>query len=244
MVTHIWRILSNKQYLWVKWIHEYRLKWKSFWDAPTVASASVGCRKLLSIRYLIRDIFISRIEDGNNTFTWHDIWSDNGPLANFISYRDIKLVGFCGQTMLYDICSDDSWLWYNEWHNKYPQLQHWVIDSHEHLFFNCSFSTQIWSYSASLSKLAIDGSTWKDVVSKLHPVAHRKSCDDIAAKLLFGVSVYFIWQERKRRLFNKSSMSCAKVKDLIYSTLLMKIMTIKWRHSRHVQIMKADWKVP
>ncbi|XP_071739260.1 uncharacterized protein [Rutidosis leptorrhynchoides] len=50
MVTHNWRLITNKHLLWVKWIHEYRLKGMSFWDVPSVAGASVGWRKLLVIR--------------------------------------------------------------------------------------------------------------------------------------------------------------------------------------------------
>ncbi|XP_071708301.1 uncharacterized protein [Rutidosis leptorrhynchoides] len=119
-----------------------------------------------------------------------------------------------------------------------------IIDSHEHLFFNCSFSAQLWSYCASLSKVGIGGSSWKDVVSSLQPVAKSKSCDVIIAKLLFGASVYYIWQERNRILFNKSSLPCDKVEKLIYSTVRLKIMAIKWRNTDNVQMMKADWKVP
>ncbi|GJV92832.1 hypothetical protein Tco_1540645 [Tanacetum coccineum] len=34
MVTHIWNLLVRKESLWVRWIHEYKLKGQNFWDIP------------------------------------------------------------------------------------------------------------------------------------------------------------------------------------------------------------------
>ncbi|GKE39207.1 hypothetical protein Tco_1462612 [Tanacetum coccineum] len=34
MVSHVWKLLTLKESLWVKWIHEYKLKGRSFWDIP------------------------------------------------------------------------------------------------------------------------------------------------------------------------------------------------------------------
>ncbi|GKA77617.1 hypothetical protein Tco_0784078 [Tanacetum coccineum] len=34
MVSHIWKLLSRKETLWVQWIHSYKLKGRSFWDIP------------------------------------------------------------------------------------------------------------------------------------------------------------------------------------------------------------------
>ncbi|GKF20337.1 hypothetical protein Tco_0068975, partial [Tanacetum coccineum] len=34
MATHIWSILTNRESLWVNWVHMYKLKGRSFWDVP------------------------------------------------------------------------------------------------------------------------------------------------------------------------------------------------------------------
>ncbi|GKD28036.1 putative reverse transcriptase domain, reverse transcriptase zinc-binding domain protein [Tanacetum coccineum] len=34
MVSHIWNLLSLKESLWVKWIHVYKIKGRSFWSVP------------------------------------------------------------------------------------------------------------------------------------------------------------------------------------------------------------------
>lgn len=52
-VAHIWKILT-KESMWVRWIHSYKLKHRSFWDVRLEANVSWGWRKLLQIRNLIR----------------------------------------------------------------------------------------------------------------------------------------------------------------------------------------------
>ncbi|XP_071727775.1 uncharacterized protein [Rutidosis leptorrhynchoides] len=37
ITSHMWRILTNEESLWVKWIHTYHLSSCSFWDAPVKA---------------------------------------------------------------------------------------------------------------------------------------------------------------------------------------------------------------
>ncbi|GJY66563.1 reverse transcriptase domain-containing protein [Tanacetum coccineum] len=49
------KLISLKESLWVKWIHAYKLKGRSFWDYPLRGNMSWGWRKVLQLRPLIRD---------------------------------------------------------------------------------------------------------------------------------------------------------------------------------------------
>ncbi|GKE73472.1 hypothetical protein Tco_1535513, partial [Tanacetum coccineum] len=51
-VSHVWKLLSLKESLWVKWIHAYKLKGRSFWDYPLRGNMSWGWRKVLQLRPL------------------------------------------------------------------------------------------------------------------------------------------------------------------------------------------------
>ncbi|GKF18970.1 hypothetical protein Tco_0063888, partial [Tanacetum coccineum] len=44
MATHIWSILTHRESLWVKWVHTYKLKGRSFWDVPCRGDVSWGWR--------------------------------------------------------------------------------------------------------------------------------------------------------------------------------------------------------
>ena len=45
MSSHVWKILTHKETLWVRWIYSYKLKNRSFWDIPIGANISWGWRK-------------------------------------------------------------------------------------------------------------------------------------------------------------------------------------------------------
>ncbi|GJT78204.1 reverse transcriptase zinc-binding domain-containing protein [Tanacetum coccineum] len=54
MIAHVWKLLSLKESLWVKWIHEYKLKGRSFGEIPVRgdgAATSLG----LGVRDVIQD---------------------------------------------------------------------------------------------------------------------------------------------------------------------------------------------
>ncbi|GJW60133.1 putative RNA-directed DNA polymerase [Tanacetum coccineum] len=94
MVSHVWKLLSLKESLWVKWIHVYKLNNRSFWDIPYRGTMSWSWRKLLLLRPLIREFIWSCIGDGKKTSIWFDKWC----VANGL------------------------WKWPNDWLVKYPLL--------------------------------------------------------------------------------------------------------------------------
>ncbi|GKE35981.1 hypothetical protein Tco_1455303 [Tanacetum coccineum] len=89
MVSHIWKLLSFKESLWVKWIHEYKLNERSFWDVPLRGNMSWGSRKMLQLRPIIHDFIWCKLDDGARTSLWFDRWCDVGPIAKYVSTRDM-----------------------------------------------------------------------------------------------------------------------------------------------------------
>ncbi|XP_071694938.1 uncharacterized protein [Rutidosis leptorrhynchoides] len=75
-------------------------------------------------------------------------------------------------------------------------------DSHDHLFFECNFSKNVWqlvqSYVPGLSSYK-----WSDVSSYISRLPAKNSATVLVSKLMFAASVYFIWQERNSRLFSQ-----------------------------------------
>ncbi|GJV38324.1 reverse transcriptase zinc-binding domain-containing protein [Tanacetum coccineum] len=97
MVSHVWKLLSLKESLWVRWIHAYKLNGRSFWDVPLRGN-------------------------GANTSLWYDRWCDNGPLSTRISTRDVFRAGLNLSTLVKDIIYDGSWIWPLFLLEKYPFL--------------------------------------------------------------------------------------------------------------------------
>ncbi|GJU88114.1 hypothetical protein Tco_1300537 [Tanacetum coccineum] len=94
MTTHIWNIVSNKESLWVRGIHTYKLKGRSLWE----------------------------IGSGRDVSIWFDWWSDECPLIRYLSPRDISREGFTLQDTIADMVSNEGWRWPQAWLLKAPIL--------------------------------------------------------------------------------------------------------------------------
>ncbi|GJR05399.1 integrase, catalytic region, zinc finger, CCHC-type containing protein [Tanacetum coccineum] len=122
MVAYIWKLLSLKESLWVKWIHEYKLKGCSFWDIPLRGNMAWGWRKLLQLRPIFREFIWSKIGDGSRTSLWFDRWCDSGPLSNVISSRDMFWAGLNSASKVNDVIFNGVWNWPTDLIGKYPFL--------------------------------------------------------------------------------------------------------------------------
>ncbi|GJV15420.1 reverse transcriptase zinc-binding domain-containing protein [Tanacetum coccineum] len=125
MASHIWKLLTLKESLWVKWIHEYKLKGRNFWDFPMRGNMSWGWRKILKLRPIIRKFIWSKIGNGRNTSLWFDTWADFEPLAAQISPRDIVRSGLSLQSKVQDVIHHGLWVWPQELLVKYPFLNNY-----------------------------------------------------------------------------------------------------------------------
>nr|GEY67091.1 hypothetical protein [Tanacetum cinerariifolium] len=91
MVSHIWKLLSLKESLWVKWVHIYKLKGRNFRDILIRGRLSWGWRKVLQIRPLIREYIWYSIGDGDKASLWFDNWNTLGPIADYVSCASSNL---------------------------------------------------------------------------------------------------------------------------------------------------------
>ncbi|VVB10332.1 unnamed protein product [Arabis nemorensis] len=89
------------------------------------------------------------------------------------------------------------------------------IESHDHLFFGCSYSLEIWQDLASriwqnppLDLMA--ASTWI-----LQPRQPTRSAATIIIKLILQSTIYLIWKERNSRIFTTTSTPSTSVKASI-----------------------------
>ncbi|XP_035835822.1 uncharacterized protein LOC118484041 [Helianthus annuus] len=74
-------------------------------------------------------------------------------------------------------------------------------DSHEHLFFECPFSMQVWSSIKSMAGIQLGSDKWEEIMDWLISVPAKKSMRSVIGRLLLAATAYFIWQERNQRLF-------------------------------------------
>lgn len=84
---------------------------------------------------------------------------------------------------------------------------------------------------------------WSAIVTLLQPLAKKNNVWGISGRLVFGASVYFIWQERNNRLFKRGSRDPSKLFEHIFAMVRPKLMTVRFRNSDVVKHVFSIWKI-
>ncbi|GJX90807.1 RNA-directed DNA polymerase, eukaryota, reverse transcriptase zinc-binding domain protein [Tanacetum coccineum] len=119
---HIWNIVAKKDSMWVKWIHEERLKGTSIWKVEPDVNASWGWRNLLKIRDKIRHHVFHKIGNGKGVSAWHDRWHDLCPLDQYITNRDLYEESFSQNDIVADLVDNGVWKWSNRENRNFEML--------------------------------------------------------------------------------------------------------------------------
>lgn len=62
-----------------------------------------------------------------------------------------------------------------------------VMDSHCHIFFECNFSTQVWTAVCGFTKMSLVQPVWSDIIDYQKSNSHRYLAWNIIGKILLGV---------------------------------------------------------
>ncbi|XP_031247322.1 uncharacterized protein LOC116105039 [Pistacia vera] len=111
MAYHVCSILSGRDSLWVKWIHTYRLKGRSFWSVKIPWDSSWSWRKLLRMREMLRKHFVVKLGDGRSTFLWYDSWHPLGALDEIVPTNFFYDSELDQQARVSDVLVNGQWTW-------------------------------------------------------------------------------------------------------------------------------------
>nr|GEU72273.1 reverse transcriptase zinc-binding domain-containing protein [Tanacetum cinerariifolium] len=189
MSTHIWNIVSNKESIWVKWIHTYKHRGRSFWDISMKADVSWGWLKLLQLRefltcgditregFSLHDCVIDMVS--NDGWKWPQSWllkaPDLGLVLLEVYERRLDLLGLRRKSLK---TQDNLRPWDVRPDVDLSCLRYTFYDlqpnSHDHLFFACSFSSQVWKYVRHLADMDSIQPCFHDIVAYLQPMAKKR----------------------------------------------------------------------
>ncbi|GJZ98343.1 hypothetical protein Tco_0670796 [Tanacetum coccineum] len=116
-------------------------------------------------------------------------------------------------------------------------------DSHDHLFFECPFSQQVWNQVKGVAGLASSNASIYDIIDDIIPFAARKTSKSVIAKLVVAATSYFIWQERNGRLFKNMKRTVNQVVECIMNTVRLKLMSCRLKKSRSACDIVKAWKL-
>ncbi|XP_022003104.1 uncharacterized protein LOC110900524 [Helianthus annuus] len=116
-------------------------------------------------------------------------------------------------------------------------------DSHEHLFFECKFSAQIWCSVRDKVNMGTVDPKWADVTNWLLARGASKSVFNYSSRLIVAASAYFIWQERNARLFKNQTRPPDIIISLILQTVRYKLMGAKYKRMDKVRRFLELWDI-
>ncbi|XP_071704936.1 uncharacterized protein [Rutidosis leptorrhynchoides] len=192
MSSHLWRLMTCKQSLWVHCTHTYKLANHNLWDVPISANASWSWRKMLEIRPLVHPFFVYQIGNGRNASSWFDSWGPHGPFINIISTHDIVQDDFSMKATVNDICVSSATSWFQDRKQRYPALQSVMLPS-----LNNSNDKLLWK--------EIDGNHQNWVVSRVwDSIWPRATCAPLFSVVWFSHRIpkhaFILWLLRGERL--------------------------------------------
>ncbi|KAJ9535929.1 hypothetical protein OSB04_un000909 [Centaurea solstitialis] len=126
-----------------------------------------------------------------------------------------------------------------EWKHEPPDLLcslcGLVRDSHDHLFFECTFSRQVWLK-------IMDEVDWFDFPCSWSAIVDALTEADTAPKslthqLALAASVYFVWSERNQRLFTDKRNPVPYIVQQILSTVFDRVA---WKHRKKLNSPDGD----
>ena len=117
-------------------------------------------------------------------------------------------------------------------------------DSHEHLFFECSYSALIWKDLKKRIKKEAWFDRWKEIMEDLITLPCNNNIMSILRRLVIAASIYYIWSERNRRLFSDEKKSYKEVLKEIINNIIFKLACFTVKGSYMVYEVYNQWQVP
>nr|XP_043615900.1 uncharacterized protein LOC122587799 [Erigeron canadensis] len=117
-------------------------------------------------------------------------------------------------------------------------------DSHIHLFFECPYSAQVWDKLKHMAGMSHLSNKLDDIVSFLIPKANGASTTSIIGRLVLAAAVYYIWQERNKRMFGNHTRPPDTLKDIIVENVRLRLASVKFKESSKTKRMLEVWRLP
>ncbi|GJX96374.1 RNA-directed DNA polymerase, eukaryota, reverse transcriptase zinc-binding domain protein, partial [Tanacetum coccineum] len=115
-------------------------------------------------------------------------------------------------------------------------------DSHDHLFFTCEFSKEVWHELQNILNVRLSDN-WNQIISEIEALPLNRNIWSIVRRIVFNAVVYFIWQERNNRIFKNEKRDKETIVKLIKENTVMKLIGLKVKESITVNEVENKYKI-
>lgn len=99
-------------------------------------------------------------------------------------------------------------------------------ETHQHLFFMCSTSEQMWNQMLKWLSINRQGQSWEDEITWAIQNAGKKDINLDMYRATVSAAVYFIWQERNYRIFQQRNRIIEQLVRLIIQEIYSRCRSI------------------
>lgn len=88
-------------------------------------------------------------------------------------------------------------------------------ESHSHLFFSCGYAQQVWSFILLQNGISSGPMDLVGALSWIRQYRGGNSMVHTVWKLSFAATIYWLWKERNKRVFQLQGLDCSSLQQLI-----------------------------
>ncbi|GJR30056.1 RNA-directed DNA polymerase, eukaryota, reverse transcriptase zinc-binding domain protein [Tanacetum coccineum] len=116
-------------------------------------------------------------------------------------------------------------------------------DSLNHLFFECQYSNKIWSLMKKKSSSEALPDKWEDILATMTQLKHNRSIKSVLRRIIISACVYFIWNERNKRLFTNDKRDSNDLSTDLVNYIRLKLACLKIKRTNQIEEVCKTWKV-
>ncbi|GJW00473.1 RNA-directed DNA polymerase, eukaryota, reverse transcriptase zinc-binding domain protein [Tanacetum coccineum] len=114
-------------------------------------------------------------------------------------------------------------------------------DSHEHLFFQCSYSFQIWDKLQVKGMLKGSNNSLQMAVHSIAAKPFKNSIKGVLQRLMVSAVVYHVWKERNLRIFQNEARTVEVLITYIEKNVEGMLRSLKVKKSPTVLVVAKMW---
>ena len=245
LAKHLWDIHLKADSLWIKWISHYYLGSNSVWSAIAPKTASPMWKAVLKTRDRLLEKFNSMEQVVLHMGKWgkakffHSAYCDLKPLGikvnwarvvweswalpkhSFVLWLAVKGRLKTKDRLIFALDDPDC------------NLCRCEIESHEHLFFECNWTSTLWGWVRNWLQIGNSLSTLPCAIRYL--AVRRNHLKARMRRVALSLLIYLIWEERNSRTFDGIATSV----DQVFRKFQLAFFMILFFHSKAHQM--APW---
>ncbi|GKC98855.1 RNA-directed DNA polymerase, eukaryota, reverse transcriptase zinc-binding domain protein [Tanacetum coccineum] len=217
--------------------------WHDNWCQASPLSDFINTRDIYDARLSNTSTVREVIQDGR--WKWPDDWSTEFAELSQLQVPIIndgimdKALWRSGNGMENEFKVSNVW---KDMRSDEQKVDCKCIDSHNHLFFLCDFSKEVWNDLIKMLNVRLP-ERWDQIVIEMKNLPLNKNIWSIVRKIVYNAAVYYIWQERNKMIFQNEKRDKETIVKIVKENVMMKLLGLKVKESKTVKEVEEKWNI-